>query len=183
MTPWRHNSIPARGWERSRICPKCGNGTLHLKSSRTGGFVGCGNYPECTFTRQFLVKSTKVLIAYLAKMQGMKFSKIWPRSLCSAGRGHERAPKPTRQPAQGMGTGGNGFGTCIDVLNLPREVGPTRRRRNDRGGDWPLWPVCETRPHLCHLKEVDDVFTIGMNRAVEELAKGQPWVRPYCRHR
>jgi DNA topoisomerase-1 len=34
-----------------RICPKCGNGTLHLKSSRTGGFVGCGNYPECTFTR------------------------------------------------------------------------------------------------------------------------------------
>ena len=33
------------------ICPKCGNGTLHLKSSRTGGFVGCGNYPECTFTR------------------------------------------------------------------------------------------------------------------------------------
>ena len=24
-----------------RVCPKCGNGTLHLKSSRTGGFVGC----------------------------------------------------------------------------------------------------------------------------------------------
>ena len=34
-----------------RRCPKCGNGQLHLKSSRTGGFVGCGNYPECNFTR------------------------------------------------------------------------------------------------------------------------------------
>ena len=34
-----------------RVCPQCGNGQLHLKSSRTGGFVGCGNYPECTFTR------------------------------------------------------------------------------------------------------------------------------------
>ena len=34
-----------------RKCPKCGNGQLHLKSSRTGGFVGCGNYPECKFTR------------------------------------------------------------------------------------------------------------------------------------
>ena len=34
-----------------RKCPKCGNGQLHLKSSRTGGFVGCGNYPECKYTR------------------------------------------------------------------------------------------------------------------------------------
>ncbi len=34
-----------------RICPKCGTGQLHLKTSRTGGFVGCGNYPECTYTR------------------------------------------------------------------------------------------------------------------------------------
>ncbi|WP_300534250.1 type I DNA topoisomerase, partial [uncultured Mameliella sp.] len=34
-----------------RICPKCGQGQLHLKTSRTGGFVGCGNYPECTYTR------------------------------------------------------------------------------------------------------------------------------------
>src|SRR6056297_1832254 len=34
-----------------RICPKCGEGKLHLKTSRTGGFVGCGNYPECTYTR------------------------------------------------------------------------------------------------------------------------------------
>ncbi|MDX1782213.1 MAG: type I DNA topoisomerase, partial [Thalassovita sp.] len=34
-----------------RICPKCGTGKLHLKTSRTGGFVGCGNYPECTYTR------------------------------------------------------------------------------------------------------------------------------------
>ncbi|MGB7316560.1 MAG: type I DNA topoisomerase, partial [Planktotalea sp.] len=34
-----------------RICPKCGQGSLHLKTSRTGGFVGCGNYPECTYTR------------------------------------------------------------------------------------------------------------------------------------
>jgi DNA topoisomerase-1 len=34
-----------------RVCPKCGAGQLHLKTSRTGGFVGCGNYPECNYTR------------------------------------------------------------------------------------------------------------------------------------
>ena len=34
-----------------RICPLCGAGQLHLKTSRTGGFVGCGGYPECRYTR------------------------------------------------------------------------------------------------------------------------------------
>ncbi|WP_370212384.1 type I DNA topoisomerase, partial [Roseovarius sp.] len=34
-----------------RICPLCGEGKLHLKTSRSGGFVGCGNYPECRYTR------------------------------------------------------------------------------------------------------------------------------------
>ena len=33
-------------------CPLCGVGQLHLKTSRTGGFVGCKNYPECHYTRQ-----------------------------------------------------------------------------------------------------------------------------------
>ncbi|NOU06794.1 MAG: type I DNA topoisomerase [Hyphomicrobiaceae bacterium] len=36
-----------------RLCPKCGKGQLSLKiSGRNGAFVGCGNYPECTYTRQ-----------------------------------------------------------------------------------------------------------------------------------
>src|SRR6056297_2079942 len=34
-----------------RICPKCGEGKLHLKTSRTGGVVGCSRYPECRYTR------------------------------------------------------------------------------------------------------------------------------------
>ncbi len=36
-----------------RLCPKCGKGQLSLKiSGRNGAFVGCGNYPECRYTRQ-----------------------------------------------------------------------------------------------------------------------------------
>ncbi len=36
-----------------RLCPKCGKGQLSLKiSGKNGAFVGCGNYPECNFTRQ-----------------------------------------------------------------------------------------------------------------------------------
>ena len=35
-----------------RVCTACGTGRLHLKTSRSGGaFIGCGNYPECRYTR------------------------------------------------------------------------------------------------------------------------------------
>jgi DNA topoisomerase I len=34
-----------------RACPSCGNGQLSLKLGKFGAFVGCSNYPECTFTR------------------------------------------------------------------------------------------------------------------------------------
>ncbi len=37
----------------SRVCPECGKGTLSLKVGRFGAFIGCSNYPECKFTRQF----------------------------------------------------------------------------------------------------------------------------------
>jgi len=42
----------------SQTCPVCGSGTLHLKLSRAGGFVGCSNYrrsdeelASCTYVR------------------------------------------------------------------------------------------------------------------------------------
>jgi len=37
----------------SRICPECKTGTLSLKVGRFGAFIGCSNYPECKYTRQF----------------------------------------------------------------------------------------------------------------------------------
>ncbi len=33
-----------------RVCPACG-GRLGLKLARTGGFVGCSNYPTCRRAR------------------------------------------------------------------------------------------------------------------------------------
>jgi DNA topoisomerase-1 len=38
-----------------RTCPTCANGRLGLKLSKTGGFIGCSNYPDCTYTRSLTV--------------------------------------------------------------------------------------------------------------------------------
>ena len=53
-----------------RRCPKCGNGQLHLKSSRTGGFVGCGNYPECNFTRPISGETNELAERLLGEENG-----------------------------------------------------------------------------------------------------------------
>ncbi len=37
----------------ARKCPKCDNGVLSIKNGKFGAFVGCSNYPECSYTRQF----------------------------------------------------------------------------------------------------------------------------------
>src|ERR1700752_2110823 len=36
-----------------RKCPNCETGQLSLKLGKFGGFIGCTNYPECRYTRQF----------------------------------------------------------------------------------------------------------------------------------
>jgi len=34
-----------------RKCPECADGTLNIKLSRFGGFIGCSNYPACKYTK------------------------------------------------------------------------------------------------------------------------------------
>ncbi len=36
--------------EDARRCPACG-GRLGLKLATSGGFIGCSNYPDCSYTR------------------------------------------------------------------------------------------------------------------------------------
>jgi DNA topoisomerase-1 len=36
--------------DAERMCPTCGTGKLHLKLGKFGAFLGCSQYPDCTFT-------------------------------------------------------------------------------------------------------------------------------------
>lgn len=42
-----------------KVCPKC-NGAPMIKYSKTGGFVGCANYPECKWMRPLLSKQIAI---------------------------------------------------------------------------------------------------------------------------
>ena len=41
----------------ARRCPSCDDGRLGLKFSRTGGFIGCSNYPSCEYSRGLLANA------------------------------------------------------------------------------------------------------------------------------
>ena len=36
----------------ARLCPACASGRLGLKLGKFGAFIGCSNYPECSYTRR-----------------------------------------------------------------------------------------------------------------------------------
>ena len=47
----------------ARKCGRCGEGTLQLKFSSYGPFLGCSCYPDCGFTRQILPDTMNALAA------------------------------------------------------------------------------------------------------------------------
>ncbi len=50
----------------SRICLKCGNGILSVKTSkgsRGSAFIGCSNYPNCNYIRPMSVKKDEIELA------------------------------------------------------------------------------------------------------------------------
>lgn len=158
-----------------RICPKCGNGTLHLKSSRTGGFVGCGNYPECTFTRPISGEIDESSDRLLGEDAGdeifLKSGRFGP--YVQRGEATKEAPKPPRASLpKGWAPAEMDLERALMLLNLPREVGPhPEDGEMIEAGIGRYGPFVKHGRTYANLKEIDDVFTIGMNRAVEELAK------------
>lgn len=158
-----------------RICPLCGEGKLHLKTSRTGGFVGCGNYPECRYTRPIGGDAADGGDRVLGEDAGDEISLRSGRFGPYVQRGEvtEENKKPPRASLpKGWSTDDMDLEKALTLLSLPREVGP-----HPEDGEMIEAGIGRYGPYVKHgrlyanLKEVDEVFTIGMNRAVEELAK------------
>jgi len=158
-----------------RICPKCGQGQLHLKSSRTGGFVGCGNYPECNFTRPISGDIDESSDRILGEDQGDEISLKSGRFGPYVQRG-EATPENKKPPRASLPKGWSAAEMDLEralmLLNLPREIGP---HPEDgvmvEAGLGRFGPFIKHGSVYANIKEVDEVFTIGMNRAMEELAK------------
>ncbi|SEW09808.1 DNA topoisomerase I [Aliiroseovarius sediminilitoris] len=163
-----------------RICPKCGQGKLHLKTSRTGGFVGCGNYPECTYTRPIAGEGAEGDERMLGEDQG---DEIWLKSgrfgpYVQRGEPTPENKKPPRASLpKGWDKDAMDLEKALVLLSLPREIGEHPEggmisANFGRFGPYVMHKLPDdAKPTYANLKDPDDVFEIGMNRAVEMLAE------------
>ena len=162
-----------------RICPTCGTGKLHLKTARSGGaFIGCGNYPECRFTRP-ISGGEDGAGSVDGKVLGqdeqgrditVRAGRFGP--YVQRGEATEEQPKPERASLpKGWAPDAVTLERALDLLNLPRPIG---MHPEDgvlvEAGIGRFGPYIKHGPAYANIPDVEEVFTIGMNRAVEVLA-------------
>ena len=164
----------------ARACPSCGNGQLSLKLSKYGTFVGCTNYPECKYTRQMSVPIDGV--SDIVPAEGItlgtdpetgaavtrRMGRFGP--YIQLGEATEDGEKPRRASIpKGKDPASVTFEEAMRYLSLPREVGLHPETKTPIVAN-----VGRFGPYILHdgvyanLKD-DDVYTIGLNRAVDLL--------------
>ncbi|TKW67391.1 MAG: type I DNA topoisomerase [Paracoccus denitrificans] len=160
-----------------RECPLCHQGRLNLKTARSGGaFIGCDRYPECRFTRPLSAPDgeeaigDRVLGEDAGEEISLKNGRFGP--YVQRGEATEDVPKPPRASIpKGWDASGIDLAQALSLLSLPRPVG-----NHPEDGELVEAGIGRYGPYVKHgkkyanLPEVDEVFTIGMNRAVEVLA-------------
>jgi DNA topoisomerase-1 len=166
-----------------RTCPLCGEGSLHLKSSRTGGFVGCGNYPECRYTRPIGGENGDGGDRVLGEDQGDEISLRSGRfgAYVQRGQATEEVKKPPRASLpKGWQQEDMTLEKALTLLSLPRYVGEhpeggTVHTNLGRYGPYVMHTTVDEAGKesklYANIPDVEEVFTIGMNRAVEVIAE------------
>jgi DNA topoisomerase-1 len=158
-----------------RKCPACENGRLNLKLGRFGAFVGCTNYPDCKFTRQIGAKPGEGdagpvelgLFPGTEEKVTLRTGRFGPYVQLGEGDKPKRSgiPKGTDKSDVDMEM-------AIKLLSLPREVGS-----HPEDGKKVTANFGRFGPYVAHngiyasLDSPEDVFEIGLNRAVTLLAE------------
>ncbi|RYH01131.1 type I DNA topoisomerase [Salipiger sp. IMCC34102] len=173
-----------------RLCPNCGEGRLSMRTARAGGaFIGCSNYPECRYTRPFGPPDPEAEASaippdgkLLGEDQGDEIRIFKGRFGPYAQRGPvtEDNKKPPRQSVpKEWEPEAVTLEEAVRLLALPRLIG---EHPEDGVNVWanigrygPYIKHAETTSHKggtnANLEELEDVWTVGMNRAVQLLAE------------
>ena len=161
-----------------RECPLCHAGRLNLKTARSGGaFIGCSNYPECRYTRPLSAPDgeapagDRVLGEDGGEAISLRNGRFGP--YVQRGEATEEVPKPPRASLpKGWDAAALDLAQALALLALPREIGPHPEDGvKVEAGIGRYGPYVKHGTKYANIADVDEVFTIGMNCAVEVLAQ------------
>jgi DNA topoisomerase I len=187
-----HFFPPREDGSDPRACPACGNGRLGLKLGRFGSFIGCSNYPSCQYTRRLAIETGEEQGETLK--EGMRVLGEHPETgeeitvrrgpyglYVQQGEASEdkRAPKPRRTSLpRGMDGAQITLEQALALLNLPRIVGTHPETKEAiEVGIGRFGPYVRMGAIYQSLDRDDDVLSLGINRAVDLLAKKMSSIR------
>jgi DNA topoisomerase-1 len=179
-----------------RLCTACGTGRLGLKLGRFGSFIGCSNYPACQYTRRLAIDSgddsgetlkegMRVLGAHPDTGEEVTVRR-GPYGLYAqlGENGEDKKVKPRRTSLpRGMDGDQITLDQALGLLSLPRVIGVHPETRDEiQVGIGRFGPYVRMGAVYGSLERDDDVLSLGMNRAVDLLAKKLASVRSLGPH-
>ena len=180
-----------------RKCQLCSNGQLSLKNSfRGGAFIGCSNYPECKFTRP-LSKAKASQQATLAepKLIGqndkgkeiyLKNGRFGPYLQYEKELEEETITKKRKKTKDSNNIKNVSIPKGIEIdsidldkakflCSLPLILGINPENEKDitlNVGRFGPYLKCENKS--ARIENVEELFTIGLNRAITLIAEAKP---------
>ena len=184
-----------------RKCKLCSNGELSLKNSfRGGAFIGCSNYPECKFTRP-LSKAKAAAQSNLAEPKLLGKNDLGKDIYLKNGRfgpylQYEKEIMPIEEIStkkkkkkkikedDNMKNVSIPKGIKVDsvdliqakfLCSLPKVLGQSPETGQDitlNSGRFGPYLKCENKS--ARLENVEEIFSIGINRAITLIADAKP---------
>ncbi|WP_332679209.1 type I DNA topoisomerase [Brevundimonas sp.] len=163
-----------------RECPLCKQGQLSLKTSRFGAFIGCSRYPECKFTRPVATPDASDggadggdrelgVDPVTGQPVSLKIGRFGPY-VETTPPGEEK-PKRSSLP-KGWSPASLSLEQALRLLALPREVGMhPEDGKPITAGLGRYGPFVLHAGTYANVADIDEVFEVGLNRAVVLLAE------------
>jgi len=168
-----------------RACPSCADGALSLKLGKFGAFIGCSNYPTCRYTRPFGTEEAAQQGAIPADgtplgpdpdsgmMVTLRSGRFGPYVQLGEGEKPKRTSLPDKWRAEELT-----LKQALQLLSLPREVGVHPEDGKPIVANLGRYgPYVQHDKTYANLSGVDEVFEVGLNRAITLIAEKRSGAR------